>query len=127
MTELTITWRDQDAARPAQDVLVRLAALTDRAYEAGDVCGYLMRQGPAGTWAWTADLPPDLRTCYQICPVRDRPLRGERIDQDRWATILAAGQPDPSCPHSLPPGCAHGNPDAPASLLSMPCPPPQAW
>ena len=119
MAELTITWQDP-SARPAHDVLVRLAALTDLAYEAGDVSAYLMTKGPDRLWTWTADLPPDLRTAYQICPARDRPLRGERIGQDRWATIVAAGQPDPSCPDALPPGCVHGNPEAPASVLSMP-------
>jgi enterochelin esterase family protein len=127
MAEVTIIWQDTDAARPAQDVLVRLVAFTDRAYEAGDVSAYLMEEGPGRSWVWTADLPPDLRTSYQLCPVRDRPLRGQPIDQDRWATVIAAGQPDPSCPDSLPPGCIYGNPDAPASVLSMPGALPQAW
>src|SRR6266568_5051566 len=58
---LTITWQDRDAAGPARDVLVRLVALTDRAYEAGDVSAYLMEPGPDRTWAWTGDLPPGLR------------------------------------------------------------------
>jgi enterochelin esterase family protein len=127
MAEVTITWQDTDQGRPARDVLVRLVALTDRAYEAGDVSAYLMEKGPGRSWAWTADLPPDLRTAYQLCPVRDGPLRGQPIDQDRWATVVAAGQPDLSCPDSLPPGCTHGNPDAPASVLSMPGAIPQAW
>jgi enterochelin esterase-like enzyme len=127
MPELTITWQDPDTARPAHDVLVRLVAFTDRAYEAGDVSGYLMDKGPGRTWVWTADLPPDLRTAYQLCPARDRPLRGEPIGQDRWAMVVAAGQPDRSCPDSLPPGCTYGNPDAPASVLSMPSAPPQPW
>lgn len=127
MAEVTITWQDTDAARPAQDVLVRLVAFTDRAYEAGDVSAYLMEKGPGRSWVWTADLPPDLRTAYQLCPVRDRPLRRQSIDQARWAAVIAAGQPDPSCPDTLPPGCTHGNPDAPASVLSMPGAPPQAW
>jgi enterochelin esterase family protein len=127
MSELTITWQDPDTARPAHDVLVRLVALTDRAYQAGDVSGYLMDKSPGRTWVWTADLPPDLRTSYQLCPVRDRPLRGQPIGQDRWAMVLAAGQPDPSCPDWLPAGCTYGNPDAPASVLSMPSAPPQSW
>jgi enterochelin esterase-like enzyme len=126
MSELTITWRDP-SARPAHDVLIRLVALTDLAHEAGDVSAYLMTKGPDRLWTWTAGLPPDLRSSYQICPARDRPLRGERIGQDRWAMIVAAGQPDPSCPDSLPPGCVYGNPEAPASVLSMPGAPPQRW
>ena len=127
MSELTITWQDPDPARPARDVLVRLVACTDRAYEAGDISSYLMRPGPSRTWTWTADLPPDLRTAYQLCPVRDRPLRGQRIDENRWAMIVAAGEPDPSCPDSMPPGCTYGNPEAPASVLSMPGALPQPW
>src|SRR5258705_3610691 len=84
MSELTITWRDADAARPAYEVLVRLVAVTDDAYSAGDISAYLMRQGPDRTWVWSADLPSDLRTSYQICPVRDRPLPGQATHQDRW-------------------------------------------
>jgi enterochelin esterase-like enzyme len=127
MAGITITWQDTDAARPAHDVLVRLAACTDRAYEAGDVSAYLMAPGPGGRWVWTADLPRDLRTSYQLCPARDRPLRGQPLGQDRWAATVAAGQPDPSCPDSLPPGCTYGNPGAPASVLSMPGALPQPW
>jgi enterochelin esterase-like enzyme len=127
MSDLTITWQDPDPARPAHDVLVRLVALTDRAVDAGDVSAYLMEPRPGGMWVWTADLPPDLRTSYQLCPVRDRPLRGQPIDQDRRAAIVAAGIPDPSCPDGLPPGCTYGNPDAPASVLSMPGALPQPW
>ena len=127
MSELTITWRNPDAAPPAHDVLVRLVALTDREFDAGDVSAYLMEQGPDRTWVWTADLPSDLRTSYQLCPVQDGPLRGQRIDANRWATVIAAGQPDPMCTDSLPPGCTYGNPDAPASVLSMPNALAQPW
>src|SRR5262249_7127176 len=127
MSKLTITWQDPEPARPAHDVLVRLVALTDTAQEAGDVSGYLMDSGAARTWTWTANLPADLRTAYQLCPVRDRPLRGEPVGADRWAEVIAAGQPDPSCPDSLPAGCTFGNPDAPASVLSMPGAPAQPW
>lgn len=127
MPEVTITWPDPDVARPAHDVLVRLVALTDRAFDGGDVSAYLMEPRPGGVWVWTADLPPDLRTSYQLCPVRDRPLRGQPIDQDRWAEVVVAGIPDPSCPDRLPPGCVYGNPDAPASVLSLPGALPQPW
>jgi enterochelin esterase family protein len=83
-----------------------------------------MTRGPDRTWAWTADLPPDLRTSYQLCPVRDQPLYGRTIGEHRWAAVIAAGLPDPSCPDQLPAGCVYGNPEAPASVLSMPGAPP---
>jgi enterochelin esterase-like enzyme len=127
MTAVTISWQDPDVTRPAHDVVVRLTALTDRAVQAGDISAYLMQPGPGNTWVWTADLPPDLRTSYQLCPIRDRPLRGQPLDEDRWAAVVAAGLPDPSCPDRLPAGCAYGNPDAPASVLSMPGALPQPW
>ncbi len=127
MTEVTIAWQDTDSARPARDVLVRLIALTDRAQEAGDVSAFLMEPGRDGLWTWTAELPSDLRSSYQICPVRDRPLRGQPPGPDRWATVVAAGLPDRSCPDRLPPGCAYGNPGQQASVLSMPRAPDQPW
>lgn len=127
MPQLTITWQDPDTDRPARDVLVRLVAYTDRAFEAGDIGTYLMEPGPGRTWTWSADLPPDLRASYQLCPARDRPLRGQPVDADRWQAVIAAGQPDPSCPDWLPPGCTYGNPDAPASVLSMPGALTQPW
>ena len=127
MPELMITWRDQDIVRPAQDVVVRLVALTDNAYESRDISAYLMRPGRDGCWTWTADLPADLRTSYQLCPVRDQPLRDRPLDDARWAAVIGSGQPDPSCPDSLPPGCASGNPSEPSSVLSMPDAPAQPW
>jgi enterochelin esterase-like enzyme len=127
MAELTITWQDPDTICPAHDVVVRLVAFTDRAYDAGDISAYLMEPGPDQTWVWSADVASDLRTSYQICPVRDRPLRGQPLDDKRWAEVVAAGQPDRSCPDSLPPGCVYGNPDRPASVLSMPDALAQPW
>lgn len=127
MPQLTIDWRDPDTGRPAHDVVVRLTAYTDRAFEDGDVTPYLMRPGSGRDWAWTAELPADLRTSYQICPVRDRPLRGQPLDGERWAAVAAAGLPDPSCHDRLPPGCTYGNPGAAASVLSMPGALPQPW
>jgi enterochelin esterase-like enzyme len=119
MSEVRIAWHDPDSVHPARDVLVRLVALTDRAYEAGDVSAFLMRPGPDRTWVWSAALPADLRTSYQLCPARDRPLGGQPVEEDCWAAVLAAGEPDPPCPESLPPGCTYGNPAAAASVLSM--------
>lgn len=127
MSRITISWQDPDAARPAHDVVVRLIALTDRAFEAGDITPYLMAPGAGRNWVWTAELPPDLRTSYQLCPARDQPLRGSALDEERWAAVVAAGLADPSCRDRLPPGCTYGNPDAPASVLSMPGALPQPW
>jgi enterochelin esterase-like enzyme len=127
MAQLTITWQDPDEDHPAQDVVVRLVAFTDRAHDAGDISAYLMERGPDQTWAWSADVPSDLRTSYQICPVRDRPLRGQPLDENRWAEVVAAGEPDPSCPDSMPAGCIFGNPRSPASVLSMPHALAQPW
>src|SRR5947207_6166559 len=62
MARVTISWQDPDGARPARDVVVRLTALTDRAFGAGDISAYLMQPGPGNAWVWTADLPCDLRT-----------------------------------------------------------------
>lgn len=98
MAQLTLGWRDPDAARPAHDVVIRLTACTDRAAETGDITPYLMTRVSGGHWAWTAKLPGDLRTSYQLCPVRDRPLRGQPLGEDRWAEVVAAG------PRSWPPG-----------------------
>lgn len=124
--EVTLRWTDTNRSHPAVDVLVRLIALTDDAHEAGDLSPYLMNPGPGGRWSWTSKLPADLRTSYQLCPVRDRPLRGQTPDEDRWLQILAAGVPDPTAPEALPPGTLWGNP-GPASILELPAALPQPW
>jgi enterochelin esterase family protein len=124
--EITLRWADTDQSHPAVDVLVRLIALTDDAHEAGDLSPYLMEPGPGGSWTWTSKLPADLRTAYQLCPVRDRPLRQQTPDEDRWLQILATGVPDPTAPAELPPGTLWGNP-GPASILELPAALPQPW
>lgn len=124
--EVTLRWTDTDRTHPAVDVLVRLIALTDDAHEAGDLSPYLMNPGPSGSWTWASKLPADLRTSYQLCPVRDRPLRGQTPDEDRWLQILAAGVPDPTARETLPPGALWGNP-GPASILELPGALPQPW
>ncbi|WP_133979295.1 alpha/beta hydrolase [Kribbella voronezhensis] len=68
----------------------------------------------------------DLRTAYQFCPVRDRPLRGQTPDEDRWLQILATGVPDPIAAAGLPPQTLWGNP-GPASILELPAALPQPW
>ncbi len=124
--ETALRWAETDPSHPALDVLVRLIALTDDAHEAGDLSPYLMEPGPDGSWTWTSKLPADLRTSYQLCPVRDRQLRGQAPDEDRWLEILATGVPDPSAPAGLPPGTLWGNP-GPASILELPAALPQPW
>ncbi|MET7282204.1 alpha/beta hydrolase-fold protein [Kribbella sp. NPDC005582] len=123
---VTLRWTETDHSRPALDVLVRLVALTDDAYEAGDLTPYLMNPGPDGEWTWTAELPADLRTAYQVCPVRDLPVRGHQPDQDRWLQILAAGVPDPEASAGIASGTLWGNP-GPASVLELPAALPQPW
>jgi len=124
--EITLRWTETDRSHPAVDVLVRLIALTDDAHEAGELSSYLMEPGAHGSWTWTAKLPADLRTAYQLCPVRDRPLRGQAPDEDRWLQILATGEPDPAAATALPPGSLWGNP-GPASILELPAALPQPW
>ena len=127
MTRVELTWSEDDHARPALDVLVRLVALTDNAYEAGDLDRFLMRPGPDGHWSWVAELPDGLRSTYQLCPVRDRPLRGQPLDEARWHSVIALGEPDPAATDILPPGCVFGAVDRSASVLSLPGAPPQPW
>ncbi|GAB3922943.1 esterase family protein [Kribbella albertanoniae] len=124
--EVTLRWTETDPSHPALDVLVRTVALTDDAQEAGDLTPFLMHPGSAGTWTWTSTLPSDLRTAYQLCPVRDFSLRGSNPEGDQWLRVLAAGVPDPNSPAHLPPGTVWGNP-GPASILELPAALPQPW
>jgi enterochelin esterase-like enzyme len=127
MTLVELRWTDRDRARPAVDVLVRLVALTDNACEDGRLDEYLMHRASGTHWTWAADLPDDLRTTYQLCPVRDSPVRGRSLDEGRWQSIIAQGEPDPGANDELPAGCVFGAVDRPASVLSMPGAPPQPW
>ncbi len=124
--EATLSWTETDPSHPALDVLVRTVALTDDAQEAGDLSAFLMQPGSAGTWTWTSHLPSDLRTAYQLCPVRDFSLRGSNPEGDQWLRVLAAGVPDPNAPAQLPPGTLWGN-SGPASILELPAALPQPW
>jgi enterochelin esterase family protein len=124
--EVTLRWMETDPSHPAVDVLVRLVALTDDAQEAGNLSHFLMVPGPGGSWAWTSKLPADLRTAYQLCPVRDLSLRTPKPDEDQWLQVLAAGVPDPHSSAGLPPGTLWGNP-GPASILELPAALPQPW
>jgi enterochelin esterase-like enzyme len=124
--DVTLRWIETDPANPAKDVLIRLIALTDDARDEGGLAEYLMEPGPDGTWSRTLRLAADLRTAYQFCPVRDRSLRGEDPDEDRWMDLLAAGVPDPTASDALPSGTVWGNP-GPASILELPDALPQPW
>jgi enterochelin esterase-like enzyme len=127
MARVALGWTDRNSEHPAVDVLVRLVALTDNAFEAGAVDEFLMNHETAARWTWEHDLPDGLRTAYQFCPVRDRPVRGRSIDEARWHQIIALGEPDPEGDDTLPAGCTFGAGDQPASVLSMPGAPPQPW
>jgi enterochelin esterase-like enzyme len=124
--EITLRWVETSSSHPAVDVLVRLIGLTDDALEAGDLSHFLMEPSPGGSWTWTSKLPADLRTAYQLCPVRDRSLRGPKPDEDRWLQILDTGVPDPSASVVLPPGMLRGS-AGPASVLELPAALPQPW
>jgi enterochelin esterase family protein len=126
MTDVTLSWSDPRPEYPAHDVLVYLVATTPRAFDAGDISPYLMDPGPGHTWSWTMDLPADLRTAYQLCPARDRAMRGTIVDDGGWTALLAAGQPDPYALEEMSPGCIFGN-GAAASVLSLPDALPQPW
>jgi hypothetical protein len=69
--DVTFTWSESDPRRPALAVLLRLIALTDHAYDDGDLTPYLMRPEPDAAWTLTLTLPSTLRSSYQFCPVRD--------------------------------------------------------
>ena len=73
LCNVTFSWTETHPDRPAHDVLVRLIALTDHAQDDGDLDPYLLDDGGNGEWSGSLRLPSDLRTSYQLCPVRDRP------------------------------------------------------
>ena len=123
--DVTFNWTETDPNSPARDVLVRLVALTDFAQDQGDLRPYLMSADGDGLWTLTLRLPSTLRSSYQICPIRDRPMRGHP-SEDRWMEILAMGVCDPTNPAMLGAGSTYGNP-GPASILDLPGSLPQPW
>ena len=120
---ITFSWAEP-AGAPIDDVLVRLIAFTDHAQDDGQLEPYLLDQQPDGVWSGTLRLPADLRTSYQLCPVRNGSLRQGPIDDERWEAVMAAGLADPANPEILPAGCIYGN-QGPASVLELPAAPPQ--
>lgn len=123
---VTFRWTETDPKRPAQDVLVRMIAITDHAYDDGDLSPYLLERVSDGHWQRTIPLPADLRTSYQLCPVRDFSLRDTHPTEQQWMAALAAGMPDPGADSAVPPGNTWGN-DRPASILELPDALPQPW
>jgi enterochelin esterase-like enzyme len=129
LLDVTFDWADPEPDHPALDVLIRLTALTDRAQDDdadGAVTAYLMEPEASGRWRRTLRLPADLRTSYQLCPVRDRGIRGRRLGDRRWMEVLGTGVPDPHAPTSLPPGCVYGNAGF-SSVLELPEALSQPW
>jgi enterochelin esterase-like enzyme len=123
--DVTFSWVETDSHRPAKDVLVRLVALTDPALEDGDIREYLMSSGPDGHWNLTLHLPSQLRTSYQLCPIRDEPVRSPPSEA-RYREILGMGVADPTNPATLAAGATYGN-DGEASILELPDALPQPW
>jgi enterochelin esterase-like enzyme len=123
--DVTFTWVETDTQSPAKDVLVRMVAVTDDAHDNGDIRPYLMSAQPDGRWSLTVRLPSRLRTSYQLCPVRDEPVRSHP-SQERFMEILGMGLPDPRNPATLTAGTTYGN-RGPASILELPSALPQPW
>jgi enterochelin esterase family protein len=121
--DVTFTWSEPDPEHPALAVLVRLVALTDYAFDDGDLSPYLMRPQPGGDWTVTLSLPSTLRSSYQFCPIRDRDLADELLGHDvseaAWARVLAVGEPDPQRPPTFAPGTLKGNPGRPPSIVEL--------
>ena len=66
--DVTFSWSESDPGRPARAVLLRLVALTDHAYDDGDLTPYLMRPRPGDTWTLTLALPSTLRSLVPVLP-----------------------------------------------------------
>ena len=126
LRNVTFTWTETEPDRPARDVLVRLIALTDHAHDDGEIDAYLLDPGHGGEWSGSLLLSSDLRTSYQLCPVRDEPLRGRPLDDERWLEILALGIADVSNPETLAASCTYGNAGV-ASILELPDALAQPW
>src|SRR4051812_134418 len=99
----TFTWTDPEPERPALDVLLRLISPTSNAHDDGDLGPYLLDRGEDCVWRITVRLPSDFRSSYQFCAVRDRPLRGNHPDEDRYRDILDMGAIDESNPVGIGP------------------------
>jgi len=113
MSLIIFSWNETDPARPALFVAVRLIG-----YDSEEKPLPLNHDG-GGHWSGEFDLPDDLRTSYQFCPVRD-------TASPDWDAIMAAGVPDPSPSVERLGSSTYGNGE-PSSILEMPGAPPQPW
>jgi len=129
--DATFTWSEPDPARPALAVLLRLVALTDHAYDDGDLSPYLMRRRLEGGWSLTLSLSSTLRSSYQFCPVYDADLADQlardTVSEDGWRRVMALGEPDRGRPPTFSPGTVYGNPDRPPSIVECSEALPQPW
>ena len=129
--DVTFTWSESDSARPARQVLLRLIALTDHAYDDGHLTPYLLKPGPGNDWTLTLSLPTTLRSSYQFCPVRDAELADElgrdELSEDGWRRVMALGEPDPRNPPTFRPGTVYGNPGHAPSIVELNDALPQPW
>ena len=82
MAHISFSWETTDPEHPARLVAVRLIG-----YDSDENPLPLNHDG-AGHWSGEFDLPDDLRTSYQLCPVRD-------TETPDYAAVMAAGVPDP--------------------------------
>ncbi|WP_322786252.1 alpha/beta hydrolase [Catelliglobosispora koreensis] len=71
------------------DVLIRLIRLADRARESNSLDRFLMDHGGHGTWSKDVGLSVDFRCSYQLCVLRDEPIRGVGISEERWMLVFA--------------------------------------
>lgn len=106
-------WSETDPARPALFVGVRLIG-----YDADEKPLPLKHDG-RGHWSGEFELPDELRSSYQFCPVRD-------TDSPGWEAVLSSGEPDPSPSVELLGATTFGNGQS-SSILEMPGAPPQPW
>ncbi|HZM83483.1 MAG TPA: alpha/beta hydrolase-fold protein [Candidatus Limnocylindrales bacterium] len=113
MSLVSFSWNETDPTHPALYVGVRLIG-----YDTAENPLPLKDQGD-GRWSGEFDLPDDLRTSYQLCPVRD-------TASPDWDTAMAAGEPDPSPRVERLVVGAYGNKQQ-SSILEMPGAPPQPW
>ena len=91
---VTFTWSDPDPGHRAQDVLLRLHTMTDKARVNRDLGRFLMRRetgDPAdateateatGDWTLTLRLRADFRAAYQFCP-SPAPLSGRTFPETK--------------------------------------------
>lgn len=122
---VTFTWTDPDPEHPAQDVLLRLHTLTDKARHDRDLTPFLMNRSADG-WTLTMRLRGDFRAAYQFCPSAV-PLRGRTFpeaEEAEWLALMGRGVADPANPATF--GAIWANP-GPTSLLELPEALPQPW